>query len=74
MNWNENPKEKKVYALKRVQKTTNLMRRKSLVLGSRLLVENDCPFIMDGFFTCENDKYMYEVMDVADGGDLSTYL
>ena len=60
--------------MKRVPKASNLKRKKSIFLGSKLLLDNNCPFLMDGLFACENDKYLYEIMHVAEGGDLSTFL
>jgi hypothetical protein len=34
----------------------------------------ECPFIMNGIMLYEDEHYLYEVMENATGGDISTFL
>lgn len=33
-----------------------------------------CPFIVNGILSCEDEIYMYHVMEKANGGDLTSFL
>lgn len=34
----------------------------------------DCPFIVNGIMLYEDEHFLYELMQNATGGDMSTYL
>lgn len=64
----------KTYALKRIFKNSHVNKKHSLDLGKTIIMNNRCPFIMDGIISYEDEEYMYHVMQKANGGDMATFL
>ena len=66
--------EENFYALKKIPKISTEEQLKSIKLGTSLLISHNCPFITKSYYCGENNNFIYEMMDIAEGGDLSFFL
>ena len=66
--------EKVDIAIRKVKKLNKNIFQESSRLANDILMENECPFLMKGFFCCESENYIYQAIKLAEGGDLTSFL
>lgn len=60
--------------MKRTNKNKQSDSLSSLELSKKLSKENDSPFLISALFFYSCEKYMYSGMQIAEGGDLTSFL
>ena len=60
--------------MKRIYKNCSINKRESIELGKSIIMDNTCPFIVNGIFSTEDQDFIYHVMEKANGGDLASFV